>query len=456
MTERPNVLWIVVDQLRAQAIGINGDPNVRTPNIDFLARTGINYKNAVSGFPVCCPFRGSMLTGLYPHKCNPGHDTLMPPQQKTIAHIFEENGYETCYFGKWHLDGGPVNKERAGTHYVAPKRRGGFRTWIGYENNNAQMDCWVHGHRDGQEIEMYRLPGYETDALTDLMLNYLDEKKDQSHPFFAVLSIQPPHNPYVASPEYARHTPAEIKFRENVPDVKTVRDRAAYELSGYYSMIEQIDANVGRIYSKLKETGLLEKTHIIFFSDHGDMHGSHGQFRKSTAYEEAVRIPFIISGEKLGAHEVGRRTGNIEEVFMNHVDIAPTTLGLCKITPPKWMQGHDYSRFRYIEEQGEKDNSENYPDSVYLQTVLPTGHFDSVNKPWRGIITKDGYKYVCFEGVDWLLFNLNEDPYEQVNLAHDNHYRALRNRLHKKLKSWIEKTEDDFLLPPENMPGKVI
>ena len=110
MQKRPNVIWIVTDQLRAQALGINGDINVRTPNIDFLARTGLNFTNAVSGYPLCCPFRGSMLTSQYPHKCNPGHDTLMPPSHKTIAHVFREGGYHTCYLGKWHLDGGPVDK----------------------------------------------------------------------------------------------------------------------------------------------------------------------------------------------------------------------------------------------------------------------------------------------------------------------------------------------------------
>lgn len=444
MKKRSNVIWIVTDQLRAQALGVNGDPNVKTPNIDFLARTGVNFTNAVAGFPLCCPFRGSMLTSRYPHKCNPGHDTLMPPSQKTIAHVFREQGYDTCYLGKWHLDGGPVNGERAGKHYVAPERRGGFQTWLGYENNNAQLDCWLHGHKDGKEVEMFRLDDHETDALTDLLLSYIEEKKE-GRPFFAVLSVQPPHNPYIASPAYARHTPADIKFRKNVPEVEFVREQAGYELAGYYSMIEQIDANVGRILEKLKEAEILEDTHILFFSDHGDMHGSHGQFRKTTAYEEAVRIPFIVSGEKQGVHEAGRRSGNVDEVFINHVDIAPTTLGLCGIPVPDWMEGEDYSQFRYLDRQEEKD----YSDSVYLQSVVATGHFDSINKPWRGLITRDGYKYTCFEGADWLLFDLNKDPYEQVNLVHNNKYKAVRIRLRQELREWVERTGDTFSVPAE-------
>ena len=90
MEKKKNVIWIVVDQLRAQALGISGDVNVHTPNIDFLARNGAEFTNAVSGMPLCCPFRGSMLTSEYPHKCAPGHDMRMP-QRQTIADVFNEN-----------------------------------------------------------------------------------------------------------------------------------------------------------------------------------------------------------------------------------------------------------------------------------------------------------------------------------------------------------------------------
>ena len=443
MKKRKNVVWIVVDQLRAQALGISGDVNVHTPNIDFLARNGAMFTNAVSGTPLCCPFRGSMLTGEYPHRCSPGHDMQMPPDHRTIAHVFNENGYDTCYFGKWHLDGGPVNGERAGTHFVPRERRGGFATWIGYENNNAQLDCWLHGHVHEKEVGLFRLENYETDGLTDLLLQYLDEREKIQAPFFAVLSVQPPHNPYVASPEFARINPGEIQFRRNVPDVDYIRRQAAEDLAGYYGMIEQIDYNVGRVIGKLKETGLLEDTHVIFFSDHGDMHGSHGQFRKTTIYEEAIKIPFIIGGENPGGHETKRKSGRVDDVILNHVDIAPTTLGLCGIRKPEWMSGCDYSSFRLLG----KEKGKEYPGSAYLQMVVPTGHYDSVNKAWRGILTEDGYKYGCFEGMDWVLFDLNTDPYEQVNLAHNEKYKDLRDRLKRRLRQWVEETGDEFRLP---------
>jgi arylsulfatase A-like enzyme len=101
----PNVIWVFGDQLRGQAIGFNGDPNVSTPNIDNLARMGVNFTNAVAGFPLCCPFRGSLLTSQYPHNCVPGHEYQLNKNQKTIAHAFNDHGYDTAYFGKRHLDG---------------------------------------------------------------------------------------------------------------------------------------------------------------------------------------------------------------------------------------------------------------------------------------------------------------------------------------------------------------
>lgn len=198
---QPNVIWVLTDQQRAMMLSCNGDPNVHTPNIDALADMGVNFTRAVSGYPLCCPFRGSMLTSRYPHECVPGHEYQMPPEMPTIADVFNENGYHTAYFGKWHLDGFHEREGRAALHTVPPERRGHFQQWVGYENNNSQYDCWVHGGQ-GETAFCRRLPGYETDCLTDLLLEHLEERAAAKTPFFAVLSVQPPHDPYLAPPEY--------------------------------------------------------------------------------------------------------------------------------------------------------------------------------------------------------------------------------------------------------------
>ncbi|MCB0158472.1 MAG: sulfatase-like hydrolase/transferase, partial [Caldilineaceae bacterium] len=173
ITARPNVIWIFGDQHRAQAVGYAGDPNVHTPNIDRLAAEGLTFTGAVGGCPLCSPYRGALLSGRYPHNSVPGHEQQLPPAQPTIAHAFNEAGYHTAYFGKWHVDGFHERDGRAAMHIVPPERRGGFQQWVGYENNNSQWDCWVHGGA-GDDAFHRPLPGYETDALTESVIDLSD------------------------------------------------------------------------------------------------------------------------------------------------------------------------------------------------------------------------------------------------------------------------------------------
>ncbi len=441
---QPNVLWIFGDQHRAQALGCNGDPNIHTPNIDRLASSGLTCDGAVGGSPLCSPYRGSLLTGRYPHHAVPGHEYAVPDGMPTVAEPFNQANYHTAYFGKWHIDGFKEREGRAAFHTIPRHRRGGFKSWLGYENNNAQWDCHVHGHDEsGQEIAHYRLPGFETDELTNLTLDYLRTRAGDGAPFFCALSVQPPHDPYEAPEEWMRrHTPGGVQLRANVPQVASVVERARRSLAGYYAMIENLDWNVGRIMTALAETQLIENTHVIFFSDHGDMHGSHGQFLKTNPYEESVRVPFIMGG--FGGTRYGVRTGRAP-IPMNHVDIGPTSLGLCGIDAPGWMAGTDYSHRRLPNRTPAKQD----PDSAYLQLCIPTRHGDSTDRPWRGIVTTDGWKYICLEHQPWMMFNLNDDPYEQVNLAHNSRWGAKRKQLHDRLAKWVADTDDQFALPTD-------
>lgn len=143
------------------------------------------------------------------------------------------------------------------------------------------------------------------------------------------------------------------------------------------------------------------------------------------------------------------------------VDIAPTSLGLAGIAVPDWMEGTDYSHIRVRPVQRKPDGSVDQaatqqkvaelraaePDSALLQLVIPTKHGDSVDRPWRGIVTRDRWKYVCLKGEPWLLYNLSEDEFEGQNLAHNSKYARQRQRCHKLLQQWLTKTDDNFVLP---------
>ena len=439
---RPNVIWVFGDQHRAQAVGYRGDPNLATPNLDNMTRQGVRFDCAVAGAPWCAPFRGALISGTYPHQngvvCN---GIQLDPAAPTVATAFNQAGYHTAYIGKWHLDGayGPGEEE---ARYVPPERRGGFRYWMAHEANNNQHVHYVHG--TDSEREALRLEGYCTDAMTDLLVDHLRQHVSSSQgdsasdrpdyqPFFAVLSVQPPHGPTVTAtnPTHGgkRPTPADIQLHRNVPAIPRIEEQARDLLSGYYGMIENLDYNVGRLRQALIDLDLDAETYIVFFSDHGEMAGSHGQFDKRSPHEESLRIPFIVH------RGAGMKTG-VTDAVINHVDIAPTSLGLCGIPVPDTMVGHDYSAYCVnadaSEYQGPPDAS-NEPESAYLQQIPPRpfavtpegrgGFGSSVNTPWRGIATRDGWKYVCTPGGDWQLFNTVEDPFEQANFVFHERYR---------------------------------
>ncbi|WP_134698602.1 sulfatase [Ammoniphilus sp. YIM 78166] len=452
-SKRPNVIWILADQMRAQAMSHRGDPNVSTPNLDRMAIEGVNFTHAISGTPLCSPFRGSMLTGKYPHRSTvPALHSPMSTKAYTVAHSFREHGYRTAYIGKWHVDGNRpeldmnLPENRASLRHIPPERRGGFEDWWTYENNNQPFHCYVQTDGPSGEPVSMRLPGYETDALTDLLIDWMKNRTEQApnQPFFGVLSVQPPHDPYVAPAEdMARHKPGAIQVPANVPPIPSLRSRVQVELAGYYAAIERIDANVGRIRDELRRLGIDQETYVIFFSDHGDMHGAHGQFRKMAPWEESIRIPFLVAGPTRKSYK------NQEcRALLNHVDIAPTTLGLCGISPPASMDGFDYSRW-IVDRFAPADE---LPESAYLSLPVPTALSEplveeGIDRPFRGIVTRDGWKYVAFENQPWLMYNLNEDPLEMMNLVYDFKYWGKRKELHERLLGWIEKTGDEFALP---------
>ena len=277
---RPNVVWIFGDQHRAHATSYRGDGNVFTPNIDNLAREGMRFDCALAGAPWCTPFRGALLTGRYPHQSGVvANGCPLPPAMPTVAHAFAAAGYHTAYIGKWHLDG---TNDR--DHYVPPDRRGGFRYWMGNDAANNQHECYAFGTDSETPV---RLPGYETDAWSDLLIAHLRSHVGSAgrggppggdarsgagadyQPFFAVLSVQPPHGPNLTptNPVYGapRIHPETLQLRRNVPDVPWIREKARLGLAGYYAMVENLDYNIGRIRSALAGMGVDRDTYVVFF-----------------------------------------------------------------------------------------------------------------------------------------------------------------------------------------------
>ncbi len=441
-TKAKNLIWFVVDQMRGQAVGINGDPNVFTPNLDNLAIAGRNFTQAVSGYPLCCPFRGSMMTSKYAHNHSIKlHEERLDPELPLVNDVFKEQGYETIYLGKWHMAGMKERDGRTVTRTVPKIDRGRFDTWLGYENNNSQWDCYLHGHDGDEDVPHYKMPGYETDHLTDLAIERITSRTDEDAPFFMVVSVQPPHVPGLAPADNRRYQAQQLKLRDNVPASEEANTRIG--LSSYYAQIENIDDNVGRVMQTLREQNLIDDTYLMFFSDHGDQLGSQGRFGKCVPYEESLRVPFIVGGGVPRCQQ-GQGTWN-SDCLINHVDIGPTSLGLCDIAVPEWMEGYDYSH------QCSDNNTpraaqarfDAEPDAAYAQLI---GDRES-SYAWRCVVTRDGWKYACVDGGEWMMFNLKEDPFEQNNLAFHTKYKNKRSEMNQLIRKWADQTGDAFDFP---------
>src|SRR5690606_8204370 len=183
--QKPNIVFILVDQWRAQATGYAGDPNAMTPNIDRLAARSINLKNAISGMPVCTPFRGSLMTGQYP--LTHGlfmNDVMLDTTKTTLARVFADNGYKTGFIGKWHMDG------RGRNSYIPPTRRQGFEYWKALE--------WTHNYNHsayyaGESDEKLFWDGYDALAQADDASAYIRQQAGEGNPVVLFLSMGQPH-----------------------------------------------------------------------------------------------------------------------------------------------------------------------------------------------------------------------------------------------------------------------
>ncbi len=418
---RPNLLFIFPDQMRAQALGAMGNPDVRTPHLDRLASQGVLFENTLANSPVCSPARAVMLTGKYAHRNGMiANDLRLRESEITLAEIFRDAGYRTGFIGKWHLDGGPRLPG-----FVPPgPRRQGFEFWAANECSHRHFDNTYF--RDTPEP--IRMAAFEPEVWTDLAIEFLRARHSDARPFFLMIAMGPPHDPYGAPERYMKlYDPDRLTMRPNwKPAPKTPGPK---EIAAYYAAITAIDEQIGRLMEELDRTGLAEETIVWFTSDHGDMLGSHGLPLKRKPFEESIRVPGILRYPR--RIPGGRR----ESALFSHVDFAPTFLALCGLKPPRAMQGADLSRIALG--QGGAG-----PDSAYFQIFGPYAP-GRVTEGWRGVRTQR-YMYARYRARPWVLFDLEKDPYQLQNLAEDPEAAPLRQEMEGRLNRWMRRTGDSW------------
>lgn len=417
--KHPNLIFVFGDQWRGQATGYAGDPNARTPNLDRFAAEGVNAVNAVSCCPVCSPWRASLMTGQYPLT----HGIFVNDQPlhggfTSIADSLNAAGYDTSYIGKWHLHSG------GRTAYIPPEHRLGFRFWRTLEcTHDYNHSEYYRG--DSQRKSIWE--GYDAEAQTQEACRYIREERVAGKPFALFLSWGPPHNPYQTAPErFQSNRP--IQLRANVPAADEKRSRD--ELAGYYAHIAALDECFGTILKQVEESGLAEDTVIVFTSDHGDMLGSQGLWRKQHPYDESVCVPFLMRGPGLTPRKV--------TTPLNTPELMPTLLSLLSAEIPEGVQGEDLSPVLTGERADEGG-------AALLACYMP---FHEVRKPqareYRGLRT-ERYTYVRDLKGPWLLFDNREDPYQMKNLAADPCYAVTLRSLDDKLTKKLASIGDEFL-----------
>jgi arylsulfatase A-like enzyme len=430
---RPNIILLLPDQMRASAMGVSGNPDVQSPHIDRLAREGIRFKRTYANVPVCCPARAILLTGTYPQVNGMmANDLRLRESETTIAELLRDAGYRTGFVGKWHLDGGPREPG-----FIPPgPRRQGFDFWAAYECHHQHFLPYYF--RDTPE--MILVPKFEPEASCDFAVEFI-KTKSAERPFFLMVQMGPPHDPYGAPDDYMkRYDPEKLTMpkswqpnseslpasnaipakyrRPDSPNATYVKTGGREELAAYYAAITAVDDQVGRLLQTLKDTGQDENTIILFTSDHGDMLGSHGMRRKRKPHEESAGVPGLIRWPaRIPA-------GQAVDTLFSHIDMPATLLGLAGLPVPEKMQGADLSRVAL----GQTTAG---PAAVLLQIFVPYRP-DQITTPWRGLIT-DRYTYARYENAPWVLFDNQRDPAQMTNLAADPTHGKLRGELDAQL-----------------------
>lgn len=475
---QPNILFIFSDDHAYQAIGAYGNTIARTPHIDRIAQEGALLKNNLVTNSICGPSRATLLTGKYSHKNGYKRNdrTLFDVSQFLFSRALQENGYQTAYVGKLHLNSLPE----------------GFDYW----NILPGQGHYHNPDFINQSKDTVRHEGYVTDLITEFSLDWLN-RRDPSKPFFMVIGHKATHREWepsledlgayddvefplpetfyddykgrIAAAEQDMSIEKTMRLKEDLkvdldfekfhsyrrlsPEVrekiKSYYDEIAKEfhekkLSGrdliewkyqrylkdYYATANALDRNIGKVLDYLKENNLDENTVVIYASDQGFYLGEHGWFDKRFIYEQSLKTPFVIRYPGV------IKPGTVVEELIANIDWAPTVLDLAGIKAPEEVQGRSFLPLLTREATPTP-----WRDAVYYHYYeFPQPHHVY---PHFGLRT-DRYKLVRFYGGadSWELYDLQNDPHELNNIYGEEH-RELITSLKKRLKELIEEYDDD-------------
>ena len=443
---QPNLIYVFADQLRYQSVGYAGDTRAKTPNIDKLARSSMNFSQCVSGSPMCAPYRASLFTGKYSSSTGMVINELrMNPNHRGFGHVLHEGGYDSYYIGKWHLWANELgNHYDPKNSYTPPgEHRLGFDGyWATYGFHHTYWDQYYHENSPEKIV----IEGYEPDGQVDLAIEKLKLATEEDQPFALFLSMGTPHDPWDADNVPAEYLDlfADVEFElpanykpENDPHADAwarLNEQQRSELTEwmrvYYAMTANLDWNIGRLVEAVEQLGLFENSIFVFTSDHGEMFGAQGRRAKNIFYEESVRVPFLIRWD---GHI---KANSVSDAPINTPDIMPTLLSAMNLNIPDAVEGHDFSPTL-------TGTTSEEPEFALMQGMGATAIFEDGHE-WRALRNKHFTYAIYRDDKSELLFDNLNDPLQTTNLAHEPAYQDKLITFRNILQTRLQDLNDTF------------
>ncbi|MEM7453493.1 MAG: sulfatase-like hydrolase/transferase [Planctomycetota bacterium] len=436
--EQPDIVFILLDDLRWDGVSYEDHPYVRTPNIDALRARGANMRNAFVTTSICCPSRATFLTGMYAshhgvidNETSEYNPEVTPP----VTRYLQQAGYKTAMIGKWHMGQNGQPREY-------------FDHWISFKGQGKYFDQMFN--INGRQVQR---EGYTTDILADMAIDFIDSQS-ADQPYFLMLSHKAVHEPFQPAPRHAdafgaetmplqppswssdmRNKP-EWQRRQLIRDVRwdwrtrdaenetvpAIIEPTEWEEDGrsveQYRCVAAVDDGIGRIMEVLEARGTLDNTLIIFSSDNGYFHWEHRRWDKRLAYEDSLRIPMVV------AYPGHIEPNSTVEQMVGNIDFAPTVLDFAGVEIPDEFQGLSMKPLF--------DGSDvQWRDSFFYEYWVDLVH----EIPTMIALRTDRYKLIQYPELDDIdeLYDLASDPEEMNNLAEDPVHAELHAELAQRL-----------------------
>lgn len=440
MKKKKQVIVLMTDATRFDMLGCYGNPDMKTPNLDQLAKDGIRFERAYSCQPVCGPARAAIFTGTYPHSCGSFTNSYaLSDNVKTIGQRLHDNGIHTAYIGKYHLDGGD--------YFGLGRCPDGWDPEYWYD-----MRCYLEELTPEERVRSRQenLAGKVTEdflfghRVSNRAIDFLSKHSDED--FFLVASLDEPHDPSLCPEEFFSmyenyefpKTPSVYDTLEGKPDYQKVwagtsrfsdKEKLVIKPTAYLACNSYADYELGRIIKAAEHYA--KDAMIIYTSDHGNALDAHCLWAKGpTAYDEIARIPMIIKGGASNA---------VAKAPVSHINLVPTIMDYMGLPIPKILEGK--SILPMLDDPALDINHE-----IYLEFTRYEVDHDGFGgfRPMRSVF--DGRYKLSIHLLDSTdeLYDIQEDPYELKNLISDPSYYAIAKELHQKILDWMNETRDPF------------